>query len=325
MTPKISIVVPVFNTEKYLNECINSLINQSLKNIEIILVDDGSTDNSLEICNKYAKIDARVIVLKQMNKGAAAARNTGLDIAKGEYIGFVDSDDWINEKMYNILYSKAKEHDADIVTCNIEKRCKTGAIILFSIDKSEYMISKNDAMSILLENQRITYSPCNKIYNKKLFENLRFSEGIILEDKDLLYRLVDKANRVYYVGQPLYYYRYVENSTLHSEFSLKKLDEHMVMKDMYEFYQKFYPEYASRVYSRYFLTNIILYINLIKYNRSLIGQYKYLLNRDKLLLIKLNDTGFDRKNRLLIKIGYISPILLVKLYSIYLDKIRHIL
>ncbi len=115
---KVSIVVPVFNTESFLEKCLDSIINQSLQDVEIILVDDGSTDGSADICKKYAAIDKRIVYYRKENEGLAAARQDGIDLSHGEYIGFVDSDDWLELNMYERMYSEAKKHNADIVFCN---------------------------------------------------------------------------------------------------------------------------------------------------------------------------------------------------------------
>lgn len=115
---KVSVIVPVYNSRKYLKECIESIINQDLEEIELILVNDGSTDNSLDICQKYAMKDSRIKIIDKQNGGVSSARNAGIDAAKGEFIGFVDSDDWINPEMYSNMYKKVKETGSDICICN---------------------------------------------------------------------------------------------------------------------------------------------------------------------------------------------------------------
>ena len=114
----VSVIVPIYNKEKYLHDCLNSIIGQTLDSIEIILVDDGSTDKSKDICQEYLNKDSRISYYYQENEGLASARQTGIELAKGEYIGFIDGDDWIDLEMYEKMYSKAKEYDADVVFCN---------------------------------------------------------------------------------------------------------------------------------------------------------------------------------------------------------------
>ena len=131
----ISIIVPVYNVEQYLDDCLVSILNQTYKNLEIILIDDGSTDNSGKICDEYAKKDSRIIVFHKENGGVSSARNAGLRIAKGIYIGFVDPDDWIAEDMYEVLYLNAKKYDADVSVCKskivINRNLKSNAPIVF--------------------------------------------------------------------------------------------------------------------------------------------------------------------------------------------------
>lgn len=130
--PKISIIVPIYNVEKYIEKCIQSILNQTFSDFELILVNDGSTDSCGEICDKYKKLDDRIIVIHKVNGGLSSARNAGIDIARGEYIGFIDSDDYIHEKMYEILYNNAITYNSDIVICKKEmfmKKRKMNKII----------------------------------------------------------------------------------------------------------------------------------------------------------------------------------------------------
>ena len=116
--PKISVIVPIYNSEKFLNKCLDSIVNQTLREIEIILINDGSVDSSYQICERYAEYDKRIILINQENKGVSSARNAGIEKASGEYLGFVDSDDYIEAEMYSKLYNSAKRYDADLVNCD---------------------------------------------------------------------------------------------------------------------------------------------------------------------------------------------------------------
>ena len=162
----ISIIVPVYNAELYLDRCINSVLNQTYKEFELILIDDGSTDSSLSICYDYASKDSRIVVLSKKNEGAGLARNEGLKIAKGDYIGFVDSDDYISPDMYREMYRKAIENDADIVQCGYLKVDEKDNIIA----KSNYQnkIITQDELSFkeyCKRNNIDNYSPC-KIFKR---------------------------------------------------------------------------------------------------------------------------------------------------------------
>jgi glycosyltransferase involved in cell wall biosynthesis len=145
---KISVIVPIYNAQTYLEKCIQSISNQTLKEIEIILVNDGSIDNSLEICRAYAKKDERIVVIDQENQGVSQARNNGMKVATGEYIGFVDPDDWIEEKMYENLYCKIKELQVPLCFCNYYKESKRRKIKKFSFE--EELLSKEDIKEKLI-------------------------------------------------------------------------------------------------------------------------------------------------------------------------------
>ncbi|MFA5602244.1 MAG: glycosyltransferase family 2 protein [Bacilli bacterium] len=205
--PKISVIIPVYNTEKYLDKCLKTIINQTFKNIEIIIVNDGSTDNSQKIIDKYKEKDSRIKAYSIKNSGAGGARNYGLDRAKGDYIGFIDSDDWINLKMYEKLYNKAIETNADIVTCYM-KYC-IGPIKVMRY--KDYKINDNNSSTNIV---RFIPSPVNRLYKKHLFEKVKFPENIVQEDIALIPYLFAKANNVAQVNKFLYNYRFNLKSTM---------------------------------------------------------------------------------------------------------------
>ena len=150
--PKISIIVPVYNVEQYLAECIESIKDQSLTDIEIILVDDGSPDNSGAICDDYALKDDRIKVIHKKNGGLSSARNAGLEVAIGEYIGFVDSDDWVDGEMYEVLYKNAVENQAEIAACNIAKMGLDGQFENFDIGNKDILFTRAEGMEELIRN-----------------------------------------------------------------------------------------------------------------------------------------------------------------------------
>ncbi|PKM96276.1 MAG: hypothetical protein CVU84_00750 [Firmicutes bacterium HGW-Firmicutes-1] len=230
---KVSIVVPVYNTSKYLEKCINSIINQTLQEIQIILVNDGSTDHSLSVCRKYAKQDHRIIVIDKPNGGSSSARNAGLEVATGEYIGFVDSDDWIELEMYENMYQQMSEIQADICMCNykvdtnnksipialgIEQNLLQGEEIIYNIIIN--MISTSDLNS---KSENIMASVWRLIVKKELFDkyNLMFREDIhLMEDFVFCIEAFSKSDIVS-VNRG-FYYHYVNN--LNSLSSLYKKD-----------------------------------------------------------------------------------------------------
>ena len=168
--PLLTIIIPVYNTEKYLERCVESVRNQTYDNLEIILIDDGSTDASGGICDRLAEEDGRIVVLHKKNGGQSSARNMGLDIATGELIGFVDSDDYIVPDMYETLYNLMNEYEAEISCCNFEKRGLKGHEEYNSDVLDEVSVfSREESLKTLLECKRIAYVVWNKLYKRKTF------------------------------------------------------------------------------------------------------------------------------------------------------------
>jgi glycosyltransferase involved in cell wall biosynthesis len=221
----ISVIVPVYNVEKYLPQCINSLLNQTIKNLEIILVNDGSLDTSGKICDEFSKKDNRIIVIHKENGGLSSARNAGLEIAKGPYIGFVDSDDWLDESMYETLLKIIKDTDSDISCCKFfktadseEKIPATDNEIIQSFNNVEGL---NNFYTDLYTQTVVAW---NKLYKRELFNDVIYPTGKIHEDEGTTYKLFYKANKIIYTNKPLYYYRITPNSITTSKFSKKRLD-----------------------------------------------------------------------------------------------------
>lgn len=209
----ISVIVPVYNVEKYIKKCINSIITQSYNNIEIILVDDGSTDSSGKICDLYKKLDNRIIVVHKINGGLSSARNEGLNIAKGKLISFVDSDDYIEKDFLKELKDNMRKYNSDISICNINY-IKDGKKII----KNKYLIDdfyvsgKDKFNTIFNEYDSISVYAWNKLYKIELFNNVRFPYGKIYEYSYILCNLLDESNIVSYTSKTLYNYVYREES-----------------------------------------------------------------------------------------------------------------
>lgn len=322
--PKLSLIIPVYNTENFLRECIESILHQKFQNFEIILIDDGSTDSSGEICEEYVAKDSRLQVYHILNNGQAAARNLGIDKAKGEYIGFVDSDDWIDSHMFEKLIGEANRTKCEIIACNFYIMDKEGKFSPYTKNPKNRIFSKDDAMLEIINNSILTFSPCNKIYKKELFREVRFNEGIIFEDMDISYRLIYKSSSVAYLEDALYYYRYNINSTLRAKFSLKRLDSLQVMQNMYDFYKVNCPKEALVVYTNLVMESISLYSQILIHYKTLLPSYGYLLEIDRRLIIasilrKWRYYSMDRIAKLLLIV--ISPKLYIGTRNVSL-KIR---
>lgn len=278
--PKISIIVPVYNVERYLVDCIESIRNQSLTDIEIILVDDGSLDNSGAICDDYALKDDRIKVIHKKNGGLSSARNAGLEVAVGEYIGFVDSDDWVDSEMYGFLYKNAVEKQAEIAVCNIAKMGPDGKFSNFDEGNTDILFTRAEGMEELIRNQKLTFSSCNKIYKRKLFMDCRYDETIILEDMNISYRLLNQANNIFYTARPMYFYRFNDSSILGKKFNKKRLDEYTVVGRMYSFYKNQYPQLAEKVLLKFHNVGVSLYVDATELALDH-AELNFLLEQDK--------------------------------------------
>ena len=177
---KISVIVPVYKVEKYLKRCVESIVQQTYQNIEIILVDDGSPDRCPEMCDEYARRDARIKVIHKSNGGLSDARNAGLNIASGDYISFVDSDDWIEEDFIEILYKNMKKENADISIIGYTLIWESGRKKRFTSDDEYYVFDKEDAVRELLKQQKFQCMVCQKMYRKSIFRSIIFREKIAL-------------------------------------------------------------------------------------------------------------------------------------------------
>lgn len=238
----ISVIVPIYNAELYLKRCVDSIVGQSYSNIEIILVNDGSTDSSAEICDSYAKEDSRIRVLHKENGGSSSARNAGINIMNGEYVLFIDSDDYIDKDMISKLYLVAQEKSADIVTCKYVK--------VFDDGHHEY-VSDNQNMNIWTGEQSLVqmfypggigWNPWDKIYRATLFENVRYVEGVCWEDMATTYKLYDKCKVVVETPYRLYFY-YIRSNSITGQKSAKRAHDAVInTENMAKYFSEFYPD-----------------------------------------------------------------------------------
>lgn len=237
--PLITVIVPVYNVEKYLNRCINSIIEQTYCNLEIIIVDDGSTDSCPSMCDTWARRDSRIKVIHQPNKGLSGARNTGLDLAKGEYIGFVDSDDYISKDMYEILLKEIKNNSADISIIGVSKVYNNGEKHFVGPKIGNMVMTASDAFKYINLPGYFDIAAWNKLTKKTLFKNVRFPENEkVSEDYPVAFALIARAKKIVYNSKPCYLYCQ-HQGTLSSKVSDAK---YRYTKDMLQFVKNTYPE-----------------------------------------------------------------------------------
>lgn len=253
----VSVIVPVYNVEKYLNKCLESIVKQSYPELEIIVVNDGSTDSSGLICDEWKNRDDRIKVIHKENGGLSSARNTGINSATGNYFVFVDSDDYIDKSMIAILYQIAMEYKSDLVMCDycLEEEH------LYGYSQSVYkacLINKMEALSGLYGTNHITYViACNKMYKARLFNAIRFDESRTHEDEFIMHKLFSDVDQIVYINCPLYYYYQRDNSITHSEKSIKNLDYLDALEERYFFFEeKKYDELKYKTMETYLDMNI---------------------------------------------------------------------
>lgn len=218
--PLISIIVPVYNVDKYLRECLDSICCQEKVNLEIIVVDDGSTDNSGAICDEYAKKHTNITVIHKQNEGAGFARNAGLDIMTGDYVSFVDSDDYIAADMYDTLFQAMMQTESDIACCGRFRVIDGKVAAAEKPITEEVVLSGQDIIRNLLLDKEMTYSQCDKLFKAELFKEVRFpKKNLPSEDMPCIYEILKRAEKVVYIGQAKYYYRLVMTSSTKKTFS----------------------------------------------------------------------------------------------------------
>lgn len=222
---KISIIVPVYNVEKYLKECLESIISQEYNNLEIILVNDGSTDQSLEICESYCNCDSRFCLINKENGGLSSARNRGLEIASGEYISFVDSDDIISKNYISNLYKTIKKYNSDIALSGYKRFSKELPIVKFS-ESDEELTSIEVLKRVLYQNNQefFSVSACCKLYKREIFSNIKYPEGKINEDMAVIVPILEKCEKVACNYNQDYFYRVNYNSITNQSFNVRRMD-----------------------------------------------------------------------------------------------------
>ena len=319
--PVISVIIPVYNVEDFLCKCVDSVLAQTFKDIEIILVDDGSTDKSGEICDEYAEKDDRIKVIHKENGGLSSARNAGLDIAKGEYIGFVDSDDYISYEMYEKLLCAAKRYSADLVICNIKcfSESESGeetSWVSETCGGKRGRILPNEILNDIKMLRAFYPSACNKLYAKEIFTNIRYPEGFWYEDKYVLLDIICAANAIACIGDSLYCYYMREGSIIHTAFNSKTFFRlNFTWKFLNFFIERGNAEGISSYEFEYLKEFLSVYYNSFGKDKEVRRTAKkYLRDLRKQVKIIRRQKTICRLHRLMFEISAISPVLCYPLY-----------
>ena len=247
----ISVIVPVYNVEAYLNRCVESIVGQTYRDLEIILVDDGSRDGSPQMCDEWAKKDGRIKVIHKENGGLSDARNAGLAVATGDYVSFVDSDDLIHPQMIELLYQEQEVHHADVVECGFLKFRDYNEISseVRTVQDTIELTPENALAELILE-QRIHQIACCKLYRRELLAGIPFPVGRICEDEFWTYKIIGKATKIVCFSTALYYYYQREGSIIHT-YSLKRLHCIEAFEERLKYVKEHFPRLvplANRAY-----------------------------------------------------------------------------
>lgn len=242
--PLISIIIPVYNVENYLDQCIHSVVNQTYRNLEIILVDDGSTDYSGQICDVWAEKDRRIRVIHKQNGGLSDARNVGLDAANGKYIAAIDSDDTVSTEITEHLWEIVEKNDSEIAICDLV-HCYPGKPPVFQSGTKERIFSVEDALCELMYQKSFLYAFWGKIYKKSLLDDIRFPVGKLFEDVAIMYKIFSKANHIVYSDAKLYGYLHRDNSITTKAFTKRDCDILQICQEQVDFAQ----DYSPKVYN----------------------------------------------------------------------------
>ncbi len=291
MDDLISVIVPVYNVERYLKRCVDSILNQTYKNLEIILVDDGSTDRSGDICDEYKKIDYRIKVIHQTNRGLSGARNSGIDIAGGKYIGCVDSDDYIHPQMYEKLHELILSTKADMAVCGY-RQIYDESFRLYPVGDANIEVHTGfEAMENLFHEpfeQIYWVEAWNKLYSRWIFDTIRYPEGVNFEDNYIFHRILDLVNTVSYTHEKLLYYFQRTDSIVRENYSLKKMDElkafesrvrYFEEKGYYKLKEKACFAWMERLTGHYQKLSSLKYGKV--YQKQIKNKIKDILNREK--------------------------------------------
>ncbi len=298
----VSVIVPVYNTERYLRRCLDSLVNQTLEKLEIILVDDGSTDNSRQVMLDYEmKYQDKVKVFSKENGGQGSARNLGIRKSSGKYIGFVDSDDYVDTRMYETMYRTAEHEQCDLVECHYHYLCEEGKVTKEYRTRGHIRQYKNQKDMFI--NPQV--SPCNKLYRREVLMHsaVDFPEGLIYEDTSFYIKTIPFVTKVKYMDKRFYYYFLRGSSTMNANKSRKVENIFPVLENILEFYKnnKFYEEFQKEL--EYFCVKILLCSSLSRIGRIQDHKLAKELYNKTFSFIRENFAEFKKNQYLRGKIG----------------------
>ena len=303
MSEKISVIIPVYNVENYLEECILSVLGQTYTNLEVILVNDGSTDSSFEICKQYEKLDERVVVLTKENGGLSSARNFGLKHATGIYVGFIDSDDFIKKDMFQKMYEVAKIKNAEIVCCDFSECDEASNIRHVQDSNIIYEYNNYQAISKLLYESYYKCFAWNKLYIKELFDDICYPDGKLYEDIVTTYKLMKKSSKIAYIKTPFYIYRQRNNSITNSKFNMRSYEMLEAIDELIDDINNIPTKYQNdlkigfAIYYSFFISEMI---NAHYMDKIIYKKYKGMLKENFSAIIFSSELNVRRKIQMIL-------------------------
>lgn len=241
----ISVIVPVYKVEPYLDKCVQSIVDQTYRNLEIILVDDGSPDNCGAMCDAWAEKDSRIRVIHKENGGLSDARNAGMAVAAGEYMGFIDSDDYIAPDMYRLLLERMRADGSDIAACGVEMVFKDGTLSRMLTPAGNHVLDNSHAMEAIIREDLLKQPVWYKLYRSVLIRDIPFVVGKYHEDVFWSWQVVARAKKVSIFDTPCYYYLQRSGSIMGEKFSERRLDAIEAKCQRYDYLKTHYPELAA--------------------------------------------------------------------------------
>lgn len=265
MNPLISVIIPIYNVEKYLARCVDSIVNQTYKNLEIILVDDGSPDLCPQMCDDYAEKDSRIKVVHKKNGGLSDARNAGMAVATGEYISFIDSDDYVSDDFIECLLDVMNKENSDIAECSVVKFYEDNRFDEISDDLSVKTYDTQDAMSALIAENPLHQHVWNKLYKTELVKDIPYAVGKLNEDEFWTYRVFGRANKVARLNKTMYYYFQRSSSIMGVGYNIRRLDALEGKANRQKYIENNFPELSTQAKIDLYGSCMFAYQSVLKF------------------------------------------------------------